>query len=101
LRKPAAGETQDFGYIERTECNKDGMFFFLKTTSQTLRLKSPAQGLNFRAYTPDVESLQIGCGMKPVEIPVVFIFKGPADIKRKVAGELVSLEFVPKTFTLQ
>jgi len=39
--------------------------------------------------------------MKSVEVPIVFIYKSAADSKRKVAGELVSIEFVPKTFTLK
>ena len=101
LRKPAGGETQDLGYIERAECTKDGMYFFIKTNTQTLRLARPAQALNLRAFTPDVESLQLGCGMKAVEVPIVFIYKNAAEPKRKVAGELVSIEFVPKTFTLK
>jgi len=100
LRKPADGETQELGSIESSECTKEGMFFFIKTTAGILRLASPGQSMNLRAFTPDIESLQIACGMKPLDVPIVFIYKSGPDAKRKVAGDLVSIEFVPKTFTL-
>jgi hypothetical protein len=100
LRKPADGETQELGSIESSECTKEGMFFFIKTTAGILRLASPGQSMNLRAFTPDIESLQIACGMKSLDVPIVFIYKSGADTKRKVAGDLISIEFVPKTFTL-
>ena len=100
LRKPADGETRELGFIERTECTNQGMFFFMKTASRTLRLAAPKQNMELRAFTPDVESLQLGCGMKAVDIPIVFIYKNSADAKRKVSGDLISINFVPKTFTL-
>ena len=100
LRKPSDGEARELGYIERTECTNQGMFFFMKTSAGILRLASPTQGMALRAYTPDIENLQVGCGMKPLDVPVVFVYKNTPDKKRKVSGDLVSLEFVPKTFTL-
>jgi len=101
LRKPAAGEKREIGYIERTECSAKGIFFYIKTATQILKLgNSSPQAMATRAFTPDVDNLQMGCGMKQVEIPVVFIYKDAADTKAKVAGDLVSLEFVPKSFTL-
>ncbi|PYS99010.1 MAG: hypothetical protein DMF63_13130 [Acidobacteria bacterium] len=100
IRQPAAGETRELGFIERSECTKDGMFFFLRTSSQTIRVASPREGLTLRAFTPDIESLQVGCGMKALDVPVVFIYKPLEDKKRKVSGDLISMEFVPKTFTI-
>ena len=78
------------------------MFFYVKAGPQVLRLsKAATPALILVGFTPDIENLQVGCGMKQVEIPVVFTFKESTDPKAKVAGELISLEFVPKSFTLQ
>jgi hypothetical protein len=93
LSKPADGETQDLGFIERAECTKDGMFFFIKTSSQTLRLAGPKQPLKMRAFTPDIESLQIGCGMKSVEVPIVFVDRtlGRSKMNGKIFLEAVGV----------
>ena len=102
LRKPAAGEKQEMGFIERSECSNKGTFVFMKVGANILKLaNSTPQTLLMRAYTPDVADLQLGCGMKQVDIPVVFVYRENADPKAKSVGDLVSLEFVPKTFTLQ
>jgi hypothetical protein len=53
-----------------------------------------------RLYTRDLEGLQFGCGMKAVEVPVIFIYTPSKDVKAKTAGELVAMEFVPKGFLL-
>jgi hypothetical protein len=43
----------------------------------------------------------MGCSMKALDIPVVFIYKVAADARAKSAGQLVSLEFVPRSFVLK
>ena len=102
LRKAGAGERRELGFIERSECTNKGMFFYIKAGTQILKLsKAQTPPLMLGGYTPDIENLQVGCGMKQVEIPVVFIFKESTEAKAKVAGELISLEFVPKSFTLE
>ena len=101
IRKPGTGETQEMAFIERSECSNKGMFFYFKTATQILKLSNPASNkLAMRAFTPDVEHLQIGCGMKAVEIPVIITYTGVPDKKSKANGELIALEFVPKSFVL-
>jgi hypothetical protein len=100
LRQPQTGEKRGIGTIEKVECNNKGMFFTLKTATQVLKLTAVPQAIQMRAYTPDVEQLQFGCGMKQVDVPVVFVYKENSDAKAKTGGELVTLEFVPKNFTL-
>ncbi len=99
VRKPAAGETREMGFIERSECTNKGAFMYVKIGSQVLKLVYP-QGLFIGAFTPEIENLQLGCGMKAIDIPVVIVYKPSATAKSKAVGEMVSLEFVPKTFTL-
>ncbi len=101
LRKPAENEKREMGFIERSECSSKGMFFFMKTPTLTLRLSvSPSRQPETRGYTPDIEGLQFGCGMKAVDVPVIFTFVPSKDPKAKTAGELVAMEFVPKGFVL-
>jgi tetratricopeptide (TPR) repeat protein len=103
LRKPGTGETREFGFVEKSECNTKGAFFFIKTASgQLLKLsldqnKQPQMGV----YTREMENVQVGCGMKALDIPVVVVFKTTADSKSKTNGELISMEFVPKSFELE
>ena len=101
IRKPAAGEKQEMAFIEKSECTNKGMFFYFKTATQVLKLSNPAANkLAMRAFTADVEHLQMGCGMKAVEIPVVITYTEMPDKKSKAHGELIALEFVPKSFVL-
>jgi tetratricopeptide (TPR) repeat protein len=99
IRKPAGTERREMGFIEKSECTNKGMFMHIKVGAQILKLSYP-QGMVMGAYTPDIQGVQLGCGMKTLDIPVVVTFKPATEAKAKTAGELVSLEFVPKSFTL-
>ena len=102
LRKPREGETRELGFIERSECTSKGIFFYIKSGTQVVKLTSAVpEQIFLRGYTPDIAHLQMGCGMKAVEIPVVFVYKKTGDAKAKVHGELLSLEFVPPSFKLE
>ena len=101
LRKPQPGETRLLGYLEKSECDKKGIYFVIKAGTQLLRLLGGSpQSMEIRGFVPDLEGLRFGCGMKAVEAPVVFTYRPNSDPKSKTAGELVALEFVPKNFTL-
>lgn len=101
MRQPQPGEKRELGFIEKVECGSKGMFFFLKTSAQTFKLSAASpQAIQIRGFTPEIEQLQLGCTMKNVDIPVVFTYKENTDTKAKSNGELIALEFVPKSFTL-
>ena len=51
-------------------------------------------------HTQELEGVQFGCGIKPIEVPAVVTYTVKADSKAKTVGEIVSLDFVPKSFTL-
>ena len=102
LRQPAAGEKREIGFIEKVECSGKGMFFFIKDTTRTLKLAAASpESIQIRAFTPEVEQLQMGCNLKQVDIPVVFTYKEVENSKTKSNGEIISLEFVPKGFILE
>jgi hypothetical protein len=102
LRQPLAGERRELGFIEKVECGNKGMFFYIKNGGQTFKLSAASpQAIEIKGFTPEIERLQLGCNLKQVDVPVVFTYKEKADPKAKSSGELVALEFVPKSFTLE
>ncbi len=102
MQPPLAGEKREFGFIEKVECSNKGMFFFFKTETQTLKLASSSpQAIQMQAFTKEVEQLQFGCSLKQVDIPVVFTYKQESNPKAKSNGELIAMEFVPKSFILE
>ena len=102
IRKPGLGEKRIFGYIEKSECTPKGIFYTFKVGEQILKLSDVEPEATFlKGYTPDIQNLQIGCGMKSVDLPVVVIYKESTDKKPKVAGDVLSLEFVPRSFQLE
>jgi tetratricopeptide (TPR) repeat protein len=102
MRQPSAGEQRELGLIEKIECTNKGMFFHLKTQTQTFKLAAASpQSIQMRAFTPEIAQIQFGCNLKQVDIPVVFTYKPTSDPKAKSNGEIIALEFMPKSFTLE
>jgi tetratricopeptide (TPR) repeat protein len=102
MRQPAAGEQRELGLIEKIECTNKGMFFHLKTQTQTFKLAAGSpQSIQIKAFTPDAMQVQLGCNLKQVDVPIVFTYKPTSDSKTKSNGEIVALEFVPKSFVLE
>ncbi len=102
LRQPLASERRELGFIEKVECGNKGMFFYIKNAGQTFKLSAASpQAIEIKGFTPEIERLQLGCNLKQVDVPVVFTYKEKADSKAKSSGELIALEFVPKSFTLE
>lgn len=101
LTKPGQGQKRDMGYLDKIECSSKGMFFIVRTTGKTYRLFAVSpQSLKITLYTPDLANMEFGCSLKPVEVPAVFVYTVKPDSKLKTDGEIVSLEFVPKSFVL-
>ena len=101
VQKPADGQKREIGFLDKIECTSKGVYFHLRTGTQVIKLFSlQNQPPKISLYTPDLQGMQFGCGIKPVEFPAVFIYNDKPDAKAKTAGEIVSLEFVPMSFTL-
>jgi tetratricopeptide (TPR) repeat protein len=102
LRKPQEGETREMGIVEQIECTGQGAFFQIKTDTQTLKLQANPKDVKFAAFTPDIGQLQIGCGAKMPAVPAVITYRlTPFRLKDTAQGELIAVEFVPKSFKLQ
>jgi tetratricopeptide (TPR) repeat protein len=100
IREPQAGEKRELGIIEKIECDNKGMYFVMKTETQLLKLNAP-QNLQIRSFVPDAGGTQFGCGLKQFDVTAVFIYKVETKPKAKVQGDLLSIDFVPKTFKLE
>jgi len=102
LRNPAEGEKRDYGYLEKIECSGKSTYFYLRTESSTLKLLNTAmESLRIVFFTPDLAGVRLGCGTKPIEFPAVFTYTEKPNAKSKTVGEIVSLEFMPKSFVLK
>ena len=98
LRKPANGEQRILGYLTAIECGKSQVFV-VRGEKQTVKLVE-MQGLQMTAFTPEMNQQQIGCGVRKPENLVLATYRPKPDAKSKTDGEIVALEFMPKTFKL-
>ena len=99
LREPADGENRAIGYIEKIECKGSAVTYTVKTESGQLVLSSKDfQSLMINTFVPAADGLAIGCGADLADLNAVITFKDhPSGLSK---GDVVSLEFVPKTFRL-
>jgi tetratricopeptide (TPR) repeat protein len=101
LRKPQADEKRVMGILEKIECVKDKMIFYVKAETQTLRLRAASlQDIKLNLFTNEISGVQIGCGKKPEPVLSVITFRPDNNPKAKENGEIVAVEYVPRTFKL-
>jgi hypothetical protein len=90
------------GYLEKIECTTKGIFYNFRTDGSPIRLVTThPQTLQIRLFTRELGDLNFGCDLEPMDVPAIFIYNDKPDEKNKAAGEIVSLDFVPKFFTLE
>lgn len=101
LVKPDADEKREMGYLEQIECTTNGRYFYMRTGAKSLRLfaSSPA-AVKIRLFTRELEGMQFGCVMKPIDVPAVFIYKEIPNARSQSDGEIISIDFVPRSFRL-
>lgn len=101
LRKPLDGEVRVMGGVEKIECTTKEQFFVIRNARGLLKLKAPTAGqLSIRAFTQDAGGLQFGCGSGYPTLQAIVTYRPSQDKKGKNAGDLVSLEYVPKSYQL-
>lgn len=101
LKKPGEGQKREMGYLDKIECTNKGFSFVIRTTAKIYRLRTMVSNPpSIDVYVPDLAGMEFGCAIKPIEFPAVFIYTDKPDGKTKTDGEIVSLEFVPKSFVL-
>ena len=99
LRKPKKGEQRVLGYLTKIECRTDEIVYSVKAENKILNLRSENfDKLILISYSGDVTSNRVGCDLASKELFSVVSFKPSAEDKTKSAGEIISIEFVPKHF---
>jgi len=98
LRKPKSDEKRVLGYLSKIECGAKGIEYSVKVDNQTLKLGSEDfNSLFLMSYAQDMPSGDFGCGTLKKEMFAVITFRPTANAKTK-AGDIISIEFVPKNF---
>jgi hypothetical protein len=98
LMKPAEGQKREMGFLDKIECTNRGSVYHVRVGTETRKLiSSSPRALRLYVFTPDLGETQLVCGIKPIEFPAVVVYKSNPDGK---TGELLSVEFVPKSFVL-
>ena len=101
LRKPLDGEVRVMGGVEKVECTSKEQFFVIRNSAGTLRLKAPQAGqLTIMAFTQDAGGMQFTCGSGYPTLQAIVTYRPTQDKKGKNAGDLVALEYVPKSYQL-
>jgi len=102
LYQPKEGEARKIGYLDRIECTNSGRYYVMRVVAKTYRLVGGSpETMPIRLFTRELEGMQFGCKMQPINVPVVFIFREKPDSRSGFDGEIVSLEFVPRGFSLE
>lgn len=101
LRKPAAGETQLEGVLQKIECDGKGLVFVVQTASGLLRLRTASfDNIELTTYDTTVQG-DISCGVRKPENGVIVCYTPNVDKRIKAEGILKSIEFVPADFKLK
>lgn len=101
IRQPGAGEERVVGQISRIDCVSGQIYFTVKAEGGIFKLQTASfQGLNLMAYNVPMEGVSIGCGGNMSKQTSVVTYKAIKDPKGKIAGEIISIEFVPAGFRL-
>jgi hypothetical protein len=100
LRQPASDEKRIFGNIVGIDCRRDQVDFTVKTDDKIIMLYAESfETLQLTTFNAALSKPQIGCGTANSENAVI-IYRNLKNLKPDVSGEIVSVEFVPKEFTL-
>jgi len=99
LRKPKGGEKRVLGYLTKIECEANEISYSVKVENKILNLRSENfDKLILLSYSGDLLDSKIGCDLAAKELFSVVSFKPFANPQSNPAGEIISIEFVPKNF---
>lgn len=99
LRRLKTGEKRVLGYLTRIECGKQGIEYAVRVENEVLQLKSESfDSLLLMSFSAEAADVQVGCGTIKNEMFAVVSYRPSTDKQTKTAGEILSIEFVPKNF---
>ncbi len=97
LRRPKNDELRIFGNLKRIECAKNQVDFVVLTQTGLIKLQANSlDGISLLSLVPEMSEYRLGCGTLVKENFASIIYKkNPTK-----TDEIVSIEFVPKSFKL-
>ncbi len=99
LRRPKAVEKRVLGFLTKIECTEKEVIYSVKVDDRNLQLRSENfDSLFLMSYEQTMIDQQVGCGTIKKESFAVVIYRPFDNVKAKAAGEIISIEFVPKNF---
>lgn len=99
LRKPRKDEIRVLGYLTGIECDEKGIWYFVKVGKEIIRLGSKNfDNLTLVSFAGEMSGMQIGCETIKNETFAVVTYTPRKNAATKTAGEIISIEFVPKNF---
>ncbi|MEP6925834.1 MAG: tetratricopeptide repeat protein [Pyrinomonadaceae bacterium] len=106
LRKPKLNEKRVVGYLSQIDCDAKTITFVIRSknplVSQNFKLRAPDfLSVAFMAFTAEASGKAVSCGVRQPEDFVVVTYRSLAEAKANFDGEIVAVEFVPKTFELR
>lgn len=101
LRRPAPDEKRVLGTVVGIDCRQNQVNFTVKINNDFIKLSADSfESLNLMTFNYGQTKTEIGCGTLNKENSAVIIYRKSADSKSEISGEILSIEFVPKEFTL-
>ena len=97
LRKPQKGEKRILGFLTNIECDSKEIIYSFKDGNQLIKFRSDSFDEIILTAFAATDS-KFGCGTLKNEIYAVLTFRAKDELKTKITGEIVAIEFVPKNF---
>jgi tetratricopeptide (TPR) repeat protein len=99
LKRPKFEETRILASLIRVECGKERIEFIFKSASGPLKLQAKSfDGISLWSFIEDMSEYSLGCGNLTRDNNASVIYK--REKETGTAAELLSIEFVPKSFQL-
>lgn len=99
LRKLKSNERRVLGYLSKVECQANEIDYSVKVENQVLNLSSENfDSVKLVTFVPEMANGQVGCGTVKKELFAVIGYRPSENPNAKSAGEILSIEFVPKNF---
>ncbi len=99
LRRANPDEKRFLGRLTNIECREKQVIFSISADDGVLQLTTASlENLRLISFEPEFVNSEFGCGAVRKENLAVVTYRPGAVGKSKIAGEIVAVEFVPKTF---
>ena len=99
LQRPKTNQKRVLGFLTKIECRDGEIVYSVRADNQNLQLRSESfDSLFLMSYEREMSDEKVGCGTIKKERFAVITYRPNDEAKTKSAGEILSIEFVPKNF---